>query len=425
MKEQKKRVKKSSEQKQQKWLKSYVVLALVLVLVTSVICATFAWYVDNVTRKATVSFAEINISDDASENVFAENTIIENVVPNMKIADKVIFSKAETSRPFFVRLRMRYALDTDIDAVGVIPWIAGINATPLTNLEHDDYGWSSIQEDGYYYLINYSDPTMMYKVETTNTIYFVKELTFPAGNLQLLNEDGDPIQKGLDLSLTIIIEAIQADIPEVNDGSVEATLTNIAGYFSSSEKELTFVDYIEATGEQYINTDLETCSGLRSEVKFMTSSKSQWLYGGRKNDSKSGYGILFTSTDRGYNIQTASGSLAATSTYDINGKITTLVHDATGVKFVEENGTEHSLASYAASDSYTTKTDIYLCYVNGNASGNMFRGRLYSAKFYVGDVLVLNLKPAIVKATGKAILYDVVSGKYYYNDGDGNDFLVP
>ncbi len=423
MKQEYSKNKKNTNEKQTHWMKKYVVFAVILVLITSLFCVSFAWYIDTVTRRGVVSFGEINISDDPNDNVFEENTLIENVVPNKKIADSVYFSKAETSRAFYVRLKMRYTLETPSTAVGLIPWVASINASPITQLESSDYAWTTILDDGYYYLVKEDDDSMMYKVETTDRVYFTSDLRFPSGNVQLLDDSGNPVQKGYDIKLSIIIEAVQADIPEILDGSKTPSRANVSSYFSASEKDIAFVEYLETNGTQYIDTGLETCDGLSSEVKYYTTNKSQWLYGGRKSDNSSGFTFFFTSVNNEVIALTADQRRQVTLTYSPY-QITTLVQGTTSAYFKDSSGATHSIATYSKK-SYKTRTSIYLFYVNGNSSGGMFKGKIYSMKFYVNDMIVLDLKPAVVRSTGKPILYDTITGRHYVNNGTGDDFVVP
>lgn len=432
MKEEYSKKEKNTSVKQTHWLKKYVVFAVVLVLATSFICLTFAWYIDTVARRATVSFGEINISDDIeSEKVFEQNTIIENVVPNKKIADKVSFSRAATSRDFYLRLKVRYSLETATNAVGILPWMASINRTPFVGYEGDDYSWTTLQEDGYYYLVTKDDKSMMYKVNHENTMYFsnsVDGLKFPAGNVQLLDDAGKPIQKGFDINLKIVIEAIQADIPNIVAGNETANLTTLVSYFEDSIRDFNYVEYLESTGVQYIDTGLELCEGLSSEVKFYTESKSQFLYGARNDSNTSGFSFSFTSIDRQVIAQsktTDEAPLPVLLTYNPLNSINTLIHDEDSAKFVDSSGNEHLIKEFEDVTSYTNRRTVYLGYVNGNPSSGMFKGKIYSAKFYVNDVLVLNLRPAVMKTTNKPVFYDTVSENYYYNNGTGIDFMVP
>lgn len=422
----KKNTTKKQTQKQTHWMKNYIVLAVVLVLITATICATFAWYIDAVTRRSVVSFGEINIDD--SNKIFETNTIIENVVPNKKIADVVSFSKGGASRDFYARIKMRYTLETDINTLGFVPWIAGINTTPVVITVNNpdlnyEYAWSDIQDDGYYYLVKSDETDKMFRVATPDVIYFTTDLKFPSGNLQLLDASGNPLQKGLDVNLSIIMEAVQADIPEVLDGSVEDTLVNISTYFSESEKDVTFVEYLECDGNQYVDTKLETYDGLGCEIKYETSTKPQWLYGSRENSGNSGFTFHFDSGDRAVTFLTATTKKILTLTFNPY-QLTTLVHKPNGAYFIDGSGTKHTIADYNVTTSYSGKNTVYLFYVNGNPSGNKFTGKIYSAKFYIGDTIVLNLKPAKLKSNGKPVLFDTISGRIYTNNGTG-DFKLP
>ncbi len=405
---------KKTQSKPVKWFKKYFVLALILIFATTGVCVSFAWYTDAVRRSASVSFGAIDIDDN--NNIFTQNLIIYNVVPNKQIASNVFFSKKVESRNMFVRLKMRYSLASTSTAIGLVPWIAGINATPITNLySTGEYKWSSIQADGYYYLLINTVTNNMYKVINTDNVYFTQDLKFPSGNLQLLDSSGNPVQKGLDLKLEIIIEAIQSD---ALSGETVYSISQVQTYFGVIEKDVRFVDYLTGTGTQYINTGLETCNGLSSDIKFRASNYGLWAYGGRASMSE-GFGLyVSTSTDIIYQdgIRYSSGNTGMT----IVNQDVTVLHGTTSIKVNGNTIHTYAQTNYAGS----AKVALFALITVSDPDYRIFNGRIYYAKFYVNGMIVLDLKPAVNKSTSLPCMFDTITGNCYYNVGTGT-FGVP
>lgn len=181
-----------------------------------------------------------------------------------------------------------------------------------------------------------------------------------------------------------------------------------------------FVEYLESSGTQYIDTGVVAASGFRAEIGItLTASSFSALCGiiGSHNPS-SPYGRnFFATTGSVFQIGVGDGYLdgpAPTQNmyYDFN-----LSNVFSGI-YLNINSVGQSLSVAAtASDSYSTNT-LFLFDVNGYSGFDSTAAKLYYCKIYVDGTLVRDFWPCY-DPDGVACLYDKVGKKYYYNAGTG------
>ena len=161
-------------------------------------------------------------------------------------------------------------------------------------------------------------------------------------------------------------------------------------------EKVDFVDWIESTGTQWIDTETIPELGYKAEIKFQatvapTSSES-WIYGVWATE---GYRCGLTTS--GFDISRGF-TYSQTSNYT---EITTAIG--------ENNTQDYSISAYLFSQNE-----------NGTAMYTIgSKYKLYYCKIYSSDnVLIRNFKPCKDSA-GIFCLYDTVTKKYFYNKGTG------
>lgn len=183
--------------------------------------------------------------------------------------------------------------------------------------------------------------------------------------------------------------------------------------------DCTLLEYIEATGTQYINTMLCPTSDTRvvTDAEIL-SDGNVYLYG--THDTGSGYqsrfGVLKRS-DKAW--QVFIGSSGATNTLEdfVAGRYT-----------IDQNGgtvmytTGDVTKSFSSSDQIRN-TRGYTIYIfarnNTGVLDQLSAYKLYSFKAYEGETLVRDYIPAARRSDGVIGLYDLVEGKFYANQGAG------
>lgn len=181
------------------------------------------------------------------------------------------------------------------------------------------------------------------------------------------------------------------------------------GYGTSGDG-VNYVEYIESSGTQYIDTGFKPNQDTRVVMDFqmLQASSTTAMFGARTSASSNNYAFCRTSSNfrSDYNktyTQTWSGEVATRWTVDKNKNATTF------------NG---STQTYDAA-TFTCPNSMYLFAVNelGSARFQTYM-KLYSCKIYDNGTLVRDYKPAL-DPDGVACLYDKVNKKYYYNIGTG------
>lgn len=181
-----------------------------------------------------------------------------------------------------------------------------------------------------------------------------------------------------------------------------------------------FVDYIESTGEQYIDTGV--IPGVNIDVELTVSfhreySGWRWLYAANRVNALDAYGVginsLSTTTyQRGATFHDDSFSFQqGGAKYTVKTAGTTLYI----------NG---SVVCSLRNDTFTSPTSMGLlgCRSSENGVYEMIPARLYSCKIWDGSTLVRDFVPAVDNGTPG--LYDRVTGTFFGNSGTG-EFLYP
>lgn len=161
------------------------------------------------------------------------------------------------------------------------------------------------------------------------------------------------------------------------------------------------VEYITATGTQYIDTGIVVNKSDSYRMVLDANLTSSENYAGCN----------------GYMQFQANVGEGTRSTIDITYKNIT--------ETITVNGTQKSSQSWSSYNGVNVKLGIFKM---GDANNTWFNGapqsgKLYSCKIYKDDVLVRDMIPA-KDEVGNAGLYDKIEGKFYYNVGTGS-FRIP
>lgn len=179
---------------------------------------------------------------------------------------------------------------------------------------------------------------------------------------------------------------------------------------------INFVNYIQSSDSQYINTGVNAKNAIRVVATFAWlggNGASSALIGARTNGNT---GMIF------YNESSKSNAYYSMfgNTYpptgvgaEVGSKV---VVDFDGPsKTVTVNGTSSSLGSAT----FSLSIPLFLFALNESGSPTLTGPRrLYSCQIYDNGVLVRDFAPCYDK-NGVACLYDKVGKKYYYNAGTG------
>lgn len=180
------------------------------------------------------------------------------------------------------------------------------------------------------------------------------------------------------------------------------------------------IEYLEATGTQYINTGFKPNQDTRiiAIMKCVTSNDYGRLFGAGKHNTKNSIMIDYEKGATG-NLCIKYGTATAwTKVTSITGDYNIHTYDY-NKNIVYRDSVKVSQATYTAFQC-TSNLGIFT-YINGNDVGQsteFFKGRCYGFKIYDNNVLAMDLIPVRVGNTG--YMYDKISCQLLGNSGSGN-----
>lgn len=190
-----------------------------------------------------------------------------------------------------------------------------------------------------------------------------------------------------------------------------------------------FVEYLESSGTQYINTGIAVTLGLGAYVKGISRGVTAWCMGARNASSITSSSIAlaasfssatthyctkaFGSSHEIYSLNVASGA-----TYE--DEIT--VKDVFGVYYALQ-GSQSGGSVRSASTRLTSGSNNFAIVLFGiNTSGTIAPASsiaLSRVVFFDFGVPIHDYLPCL-DGNGVACMWDNVAGQYVYNDGTGN-----
>ena len=179
------------------------------------------------------------------------------------------------------------------------------------------------------------------------------------------------------------------------------------------------VEYIQLSGEQYIDTNYALWTNTNWKIEYKFDVNEFYNYNNMIGSleiynpdneiwipSDGNYYIRFTDVSR-----TSLGILELNTPY-------TIIHDNTGTNLLNYVNGELVQTSNKANTSLNYKLGL------GHRKGAKFlKGKIYYAKFWNGNELVRNFVPCYRKSDNEPGMYDTVNNVFYTNEGTG-DFIV-
>ena len=227
------------------------------------------------------------------------------------------------------------------------------------------------------------------------------------------------------MTLNRYVEMIVSGIPPLSLAKAKAnSLTSLKAFggtglgVNAIPSEYTEVEYIESTGEQYINTGIPTQDGIGFDVTFLTNSNIGntgnygCILGGRKASGNNDFQITTFGTPAG-NIR--YGSQTGNNAGIVNNQ---KLH----VSLINRVVTLNDETTYTVSNyTFTESNNVYLFGLNnsGTLAQTGLGCRIYNAKLYVGSNVVADFIPVKRKSDNVLGMYDATSGRFLTNQGTG------
>lgn len=196
------------------------------------------------------------------------------------------------------------------------------------------------------------------------------------------------------------------------------------------------LDYLESDGAQYLNLDYIPTAETGLHIKVSTVGQGDMIVCGSRNDStthtrlflsstysSSNKPVPFISIGRGtYMYLQLDGSLTASNS-NLTVPVNTVYEQYTNYKkskvtrFIDST---RDITSVTIPElTFTPNQPLYL--FAGNIAGvanYSYKGKIYSCEITEGDKIIMYLIP-VLDENLTPCMYDLVSKKYFYNQGDG------
>ena len=173
---------------------------------------------------------------------------------------------------------------------------------------------------------------------------------------------------------------------------------------------INYVEWIESSGTQYINTGFKANNNTRVVMDF-TYKAGDVVFGAYDTNGADGYGIQYAGAKWYYYYGTGSAytsSAASAGTryrFDCNKNVVSMngavIHTATANTFQGDNPLLLFAIQNAGNPGFYTSLTLYSCQI------------------YDNGMLIRDFRPCYDPG-GVACLYDKVSKTYFYNSGSGS-----
>lgn len=183
---------------------------------------------------------------------------------------------------------------------------------------------------------------------------------------------------------------------------------------------INFIEYIQSSGSQYIQTGFTANQDTRLKMKFQivgSQSGHNWLYGSRISGSSSSFGFFWN-----YSAEKFGGSYGKNQV-DISNEVGE--NDLVSVDHNKNVLTFNSVQYIFPVQTFTTPVPLPLLVRSTNGTLAAYsHAKLYYCQIYDDGNLVRDYLPAL-DPDGTACLYDSVNKEFVYNAGSGEFVAGP
>ena len=207
-----------------------------------------------------------------------------------------------------------------------------------------------------------------------------------------------------------------------DDDKLEVKYVN--NLISKLPSEYTEVEYLESSGNQYIETDHIPTIYDSIETKFSANStpSDKNLYGSRLNTNREDYSIwINTSANKGIAVHFPKTNLAKTNTqwiYTDDIMSNPVVLKVTPQHCYVNNEIKYTFTDVRTPYDGSIKAVLFAHRYNTTIQ-NKWSGKIYYFKIWTNDTLVRDFVPCRRNSDNVLGMYDLVDGGFYTNEGTG------
>lgn len=198
-------------------------------------------------------------------------------------------------------------------------------------------------------------------------------------------------------------------------GNIIYGLRLLAG---GSMDDYIFLDYLESTGTQWIDTGVNAKTGIKTELDMMWSAGSagntKYIFGA------AGYYNMTVGTSSSSWVYGSFNNLSGGTVVDnIYYKVISSYEKSN--QYLSINDTNIIIGTDARETDLGVNLGLF-CRKKANGPEFLSSARLYDCKIWDNNTLIRNFLPALRKSDNKPGMYDMVEGKFYVNQNTGADF---
>ena len=263
--------------------------------------------------------------------------------------------------------------------------------------------------------------------KATSNAKGIYAIALPAGTYTLRAVDSDET-KGARVSVTVVATAGTRDgatatgVVIGNQHGVDIALADIGRDFFASETPDEYLDYVESTGSQYVDTGVAAGGGTKAVFKMRWTAEpaADWMFLGARARSNNNR-LYYLYTYNGYfwyGFGTKRGSVSPSFTPAVNSDYTfsvELTNDKHWKASVAGNNYDYDCSD--SSEVVNPGVNIFLFASNDNGSSVSMhsKARCYALKIWKDGVLERDFVPC--RKNGEAGLYDKVSKSIFVSKG--------
>lgn len=182
----------------------------------------------------------------------------------------------------------------------------------------------------------------------------------------------------------------------------------------------TEVEYIESTGEEYIDIGITGTNNTKVDIEFQATGTKFLPFGARRGAANDCFAIWASGTNVGTPLR-----IGFDGTSGYTGEATTtkkyhIIHSQEGT-YVNDN-----VVWTAATRTFTTPQNLIVFgYYSTATYRNLSAIRLYHLKLWENNIMVRDFIPCYRNSDGEIGLYDSINDIFYTNQGTGSFIKGP
>ncbi len=221
---------------QRSWLKRFIIISAIIIVLVTAGCVTFALYIDIKTASGNIVFGKIEVSETSNMTL---QTTLNGTMPGDSISvGTLTLVKASTSEPFYARVKMSYSIvnayEDDPTMNEYVKILREHTAYNIITTTQSSGRWSD-KSGNYTYFVTPADTNVLKEISLNGAYNITSSIRLPF--YELLQAE-DYAQYSKQIIFHLAIQVIQS--------------RNMTGYTNAQMKALFSSTFVEDSSENYV-----------------------------------------------------------------------------------------------------------------------------------------------------------------------------